>query len=188
MNDVFPLNEERLAEATEAALSRLYEEPLETTANAPPEPIAPADLAELQQAALPRLILPPSAALGVPAWQRFAVPAANPAGRPMIAIVIDDLGLNRPGTRRAISLPGPLTLSFMTYAPDLPRMTRKARAAGHELMLHVPMQPRDASYDPGPRVLRADLPAAELLRRLEWGLGRFTGSGHGNDTEDRPEP
>ena len=109
------------------------------------------------------------------AWQRFAVPVVAPGARPMIAVVLDDLGLNRAGTNRAIALPAPLTLAFMTYAEGLPRMAARARRAGHELMLHVPMAPRDPAYDPGPNVLRAELAPAELARRLDWGLGRFEG-------------
>src|SRR5690554_4215585 len=46
-------------------------------------------------------------------WQQHAVPVAAAEGRPRIVVVIDDLGLNRPATRRTMALPGPLTLSFM---------------------------------------------------------------------------
>ncbi len=178
-----PLGETQvLAVATEAAFARLYEEPLETAAGPAPKSAAPSPntagppgAGALQQAALPVPPVPEGATARRPAWRRFAVPVANLGTRPMIAVVLDDLGLNRAGTQRAIALPGPLTLSFMTYAEGLGRMAGQARAAGHELMLHVPMEPRDASYDPGPNVLGADLPDAELVRRLDWGLERFDG-------------
>jgi uncharacterized protein len=110
-----------------------------------------------------------------PLWQRYAVPVSVQAGQPMIAIVLDDVGLSRSMARRAIDLPGPLTLSFMTYAKGLRRFTADARAAGHELLLHVPMEPKDAAYDAGPKVLRNELSEGEIARRLEWGLGRFEG-------------
>ena len=170
-----PGREESRAEATEAALARLYEEPLETAAGPAPKRTEPLGAGALQQAMLPVPPVPEITTARRPAWQRFAVPVANLGTRPMIAVVLDDLGLNRPGTQRAIALPGPLTLSFMTYAEGLGRMAGQARAAGHELMLHVPMEPRDASYDPGPNVLGSDLPDAELARRLDWGLERFDG-------------
>jgi uncharacterized protein len=110
-----------------------------------------------------------------PAWLSYAVPAPDPAGRPMIAIVLDDVGLNRVNAERAIRLPAPVTLSFMTYAEDLPLQAADARRHGHELMLHVPMQPLDPGVDPGPDVLRDDLPPEEIYRRLVWGLDRMTG-------------
>ncbi len=178
-------------EVTEADLARLYEEPLETAAEPQSTPVATpvatplstereaAPSTGVQQAMLPLPSLPDMESAGRPAWQRFAVPVTAPGtapgARPMIAVVLDDLGLNRAGTRRAIDLPAPLTLAFMTYAEGLPRQAARARRAGHELMLHVPMAPRDPGYDPGPNVLRAELAPAELVRRLEWGLGRFEG-------------
>ncbi len=157
-------------------LARFDEAPLETAAGpATGDPVAGATV---RQAALP--VMPPPALPGLdqtaqPAWQRFAVPVAAPGTQPMIAVVLDDLGLNRAGTNRAIALPAPLTLAFMTYAERLPRMTARARRAGHELLLHIPMAPRDPAYNPGPNVLRAELAPAELARRLTWGLNRFAG-------------
>jgi polysaccharide deacetylase 2 family uncharacterized protein YibQ len=93
----------------------------------------------------------------------------------VIAVVLDDLGLNRPNAQRAIALPGPLTLAFMTYAERLPALAAAARAAGHELLVHVPMAPQDPLTNPGPNVLRADLGPEELARRVAWGLTRFDG-------------
>ncbi|MGF1631132.1 MAG: divergent polysaccharide deacetylase family protein [Kiloniellaceae bacterium] len=128
-----------------------------------------------QQVALPPGPLPLPGPAGPPLWQRNAVATAVAEGRPMIAVVLDDVGVNRRGARNAIALPAPLTLAFMTYANDLAAMTAQAQAAGHELMLHVPMQPVSDAMDPGPNVLREDLPRAELLQRLAWGLDRFEG-------------
>jgi hypothetical protein len=127
-----------------------------------------------QQAALPPA-LPVIPHDGPALWQQNAVAVAPPAGKPMIAIVLDDVGVNRRGAQKAIGLPAPLTLAFMTYADDLAKMSAEARQQGHELMLHVPMQPVSETMDPGPNVLRDDLPAAELVQRLGWGLARFDG-------------
>ena len=111
-----------------------------------------------------------------PAWQRNAAAYPEPGpGVAKIAVVIDDVGLNRPNARETLALPGPLTLAFMTYAPSPGELTRAARAAGHELLVHVPMQPSDTATDPGPKVLSGAFDRAELLARLEWGLSRFDG-------------
>lgn len=131
----------------------------------------------LPPAVVPALL--PFAGVPVPpdqqAWRRNAVAVADPQGRPMIAIVIDDLGLYRRNADRIVQLPGPLTLSFMTYADDLAAQTRAAHAAGHELLVHVPMQPLDSDLNAGFNVLRPDLPPEELRRRIEWALSRFDG-------------
>jgi polysaccharide deacetylase 2 family uncharacterized protein YibQ len=110
------------------------------------------------------------------AWIENAVAVNAPATKPWIAIVIDDLGLNQHNARRAINMPGPLTLSFMTYANDLPRLAEDARRRGHEVMLHLPMEPIDLQHNnPGKNALMVNLPPAELQRRIEWGLSRFNG-------------
>ncbi|MFQ5467373.1 MAG: divergent polysaccharide deacetylase family protein [Kiloniellaceae bacterium] len=159
----------------EDALARLYEEPVESPvargANARPT-LTPRHETAVRAALRQQ---PPVPTPRRPAWQRYAVAAAPSGGLPMIAIVLDDLGLNRPAAWRSVELPGPLTLSLMTYAKGLDRLAAAARARGHELLLHVPMEPRDSAFDAGPNVLRTGQSAAELQRRLEWDLGRLQG-------------
>lgn len=157
-------------DARDVALARLYEEA--------PEPVPGLDEAPANQATalpapaeMPRLV----PARRPPVWLRNAVRVAVEPGQAMIAIVIDDLGLRRAATYRAIALPAPLTLSFLTYAKGLPGLAAAAHERGHELLLHVPMQPKDPRYDPGPRVLRVGMSQAEITKHLVWGLNRFQG-------------
>ncbi len=110
-----------------------------------------------------------------PPWVRHAVPVALPAGRPVIVVVIDDLGLNSRINDRVLALPGPLTLAYLPYGTDLPRQTAKARAAGHELMLHMPMQPTSDTKNPGPDALLTGLSPADNVARLTAALDRFDG-------------
>lgn len=109
-----------------------------------------------------------------PAWQRNAVPVAV-TGQPMIAVVIDDMGLDRSRSQRTVELPGPLTLAYLAYADDLASQTGAARAAGHELLVHVPMEPGSATTDPGRNALMTSLTPDELARRIEWNLSQFPG-------------
>lgn len=146
--------------------------------NIPAVPVMPAVAAPspapppAQLAALP---LPAPDPGGKPAWIRYAVPSPSVGNRPMIAVVIDDLGVDRKRSERVTTLPAPLTLAWMTYAENLRPITQAARQRGHELMVHVPMQPQSESYDPGPDVLEVGLSADEVRRRLRWGLSRFDG-------------
>ncbi len=114
----------------------------------------------------------PSAGTEAP-WRRFAALAPETGGRPMIALVIDDMGVDRKRSARVIAFKGPLTLSFLAYADDLGAQTAAAAAAGHELLVHLSMEPDSATVDPGPHVLMSGLGADELRRRLRWGLSRF---------------
>lgn len=129
-----------------------------------------------QMAALPQAApLPAPDGSGKPAWIRYSVPPPAVGGKPMIAVVIDDLGVDRRRSEKVVGLPGPLTLAWMTYAENLRGITQSARNRGHELMVHMPMQPMSESYDPGPDVLEVGLKPDELRRRIRWGLGRFDG-------------
>ena len=138
---------------------------------APPAPVVAAPpTAEPQVAALP---VPSLATL--PRWRQFAVATAPfVQDVPLIAIVIDDMGVDKKRSGLAIDLPPPLTLSFLTYATDLARQTERARGRGHELMLHVAMEPGSKTADPGPNALLTTLSDAELKRRLEWSFLRFS--------------
>lgn len=114
--------------------------------------------------------------ISLPPWLEYAVSVPDvPQSRPMIAIVIDDLGLNKKMTREVISLPAPLTASFLYYADDLKEQTEAAQAAGHELLLHTPMQPVNARFNPGPLALRTDMTSEDIKERLQIMLDSFSG-------------
>lgn len=104
-----------------------------------------------------------------------SLPLPRPAPRAAVAIVLDDMGLDRRRSDRAVRLPGTLTLAYLPYAENLPAQTRAARAAGHEVILHLPMEPL-GHHDPGPGALRASLGEAENLARLRAALAAVPGA------------
>src|ERR1700761_8082059 len=99
-------------------------------------------------------LLPIIAADGRASWKAYARPFADD-GRPKIALVIGGLGLNPDQTKAAIEqLPPEVTLSFSPYAENLQAQIDHARAAGHEVMVEIPMEPLDyPDNDPGPYTL-----------------------------------
>jgi uncharacterized protein len=134
---------------------------------ATPVTVAPANPARITLAPAPK---PPVKRT----WEANAVAFSAAPGTPLIAIVLDDMGLNRRRSDRAARLPGPLTLSYLSYADNLAAQTGAARARGHELMLHLPMEPK-GDADPGPGALLVRLGDAELRERIDFALGRFPG-------------
>ncbi len=110
-------------------------------------------------------------------WRVYARPFRAREGVPRIAIIMGDMGLSAPATNTAIQqLPGTITLAFAPYAANLQDWIGKARAAGHEVMLQLPMEPYEyPTNDPGPNALLTTLSAGANLERLEWLLGRFAG-------------
>jgi polysaccharide deacetylase 2 family uncharacterized protein YibQ len=113
----------------------------------------------------------PSPVQPEPAWRLFAA-AWTTTESPKLAIVIDDLGLSEAATYTLAKMRGPYTLAYLPYAEGLPEQTELVRAAGHELMVHMPMQPHNKDADPGFNALLQGLGPKEFERRLEWNLSR----------------
>lgn len=108
------------------------------------------------------------------AWRKNAVPVALVPNKPRIVVVIDDLGIRKKQTQETIDIDAPLTLAFLPYATHVAEQAKLAQARGHELMVHVPMQPIGPE-NPGPNALRTDLSNDELKARLDWALSQFDG-------------
>ncbi len=134
---------------------------------APPKPVS-APVAPVE------IALPP-AEPDAPAWVRNAAPSETVLGEPMIAIVIDDLGIDQSRTKRTIALNGLLTLAFIPYGYNLREHVHAARRQGHEVMLHLPMEPVNPDVDPGPNALLAGMKPEDLAERLDWALAQFDG-------------
>jgi len=98
--------------------------------------------------------------------------AVQQGKRPAIAIVIDDLGADLVGTRRTMALPKAVTMAFLPYPDKTPELSHDAFSAGHEILLHMPMAPKSARFDPGPNALHVDMPKEEVQRRVLWALSR----------------
>ena len=96
--------------------------------------------------------------------------------RPNVAILLLGLGLHAELFDAALALPGAVSLQLSPYAPDLPALVERARRAGHEVLLDLPMEPADyPASDPGPHTLLADNSRDENLQRLSWLLARAPG-------------
>ncbi len=140
---------------------------------APEAPEAPAPAPA--PAATVELPAPPIEYLeDLPAWRRYAVAMAEPSG-PLIALVIDDMGVARAWSQQVVGLLGPLTLAYLPYAEGLPEQTDLARLAGHELIVHLPMEADSATEDTGPDALTIELDDDEIRERLDRSLDRFGG-------------
>lgn len=121
-------------------------------------------------------LVPIVSADGRESWQVYARPFNDSDPRPLVALVFAELGMSRAKTHQVLQLPGAVTLAFSPYAEGLEDWVREARAAGHEVLLEVPMEPHGyPSNDPGPRALLTSLGPTQNLDRLNWLLGRFPG-------------
>jgi hypothetical protein len=119
---------------------------------------------------------PGIAAAGQRPLVTYARPFNRADGRPRIALLVVGLGLQAELTETAIRLPGEISLQFSVYASGLQGWIERARGAGHEVLLDLPMEPQDyPASDPGPHTLLAGDPIDANLHRLEWVLARAAG-------------
>jgi polysaccharide deacetylase 2 family uncharacterized protein YibQ len=102
---------------------------------------------------------------------------AKAAKMPIVAIVIGGLGVGAAKTADAImKLPPAVTLAFTPYGADPAKLTERARAQRHEILLQIPMEPFDyPDNDPGPQTLLTTLTPEQNIDRLYWHLSRFQG-------------
>ena len=150
-------------------------------------PAAPVSGRERASATVGGILLPPDPAAaevtrrlenGLPL--RDPPPAAQPPAepedtRPMIAVVMDDMGFDRVSSALAVSLPAAVTLSYLPDAPDVARQVRAARRQGHTVMLHLPMEAPGHRGRPGQNVLAVADSEEVLRKRLSRMLGSFDG-------------
>lgn len=93
--------------------------------------------------------------------------------KPMIAIIIDDVGYSFSRVLPFLKLNVPITFSI------LPRLTYSQKSAevihseGHEVMLHQPMEPHNKTIDPGPGALYISQSMTEQHRIIDENISSF---------------
>jgi polysaccharide deacetylase 2 family uncharacterized protein YibQ len=108
-----------------------------------------------------------------------------------MAIIIDDFGaINNQAARDILALPIPLTAAVIPGHPSSGQIARQAQAAGHEVFVHLAMQPKDGECGEENTIL-VDLEQDEIRRRVRWALEQIPGASGVNNhmgslaTEDR---
>lgn len=101
----------------------------------------------------------------VPAAQAASVEGEMPAeGEPVarIALVIDDLGRSVEDVRTLERLGVPISYAVLPYEEETPAVTAELRRRDREILLHLPMEPRNRSENPGPGALLLGMPRDQL--------------------------
>lgn len=77
----------------------------------------------------------------------FQATLSRGAERPLVAIIVDDLGNRASLDRRVLALPGEITCAFLPDAPYAGQLAELADVLGKEVMLHLPMEPLATDVD-----------------------------------------
>ncbi|MBE1445185.1 divergent polysaccharide deacetylase family protein [Paenibacillus sp. OAS669] len=93
-------------------------------------------------------------------------PQASVASK-RIAIVIDDLGNGMQGTEEMMTMPFPLTVAVMPFLPTTRQDAERAHQAGHDVLIHLPMEPLKANHEAlGPGVITTRQSEDEIRQRV----------------------
>ncbi|WP_373425796.1 divergent polysaccharide deacetylase family protein [Paenibacillus endoradicis] len=93
------------------------------------------------------------------------------SGTHLMAIVIDDLGNDMDGTEAILKLDIPITVAVMPFLPSSTKDAEAAYQAGHEVIVHMPMEPNKGLKKwLGPGALTADLTDEEVRQKVEQAI------------------
>jgi polysaccharide deacetylase 2 family uncharacterized protein YibQ len=94
--------------------------------------------------------------------------------KPKIVIIIDDLGLNKILIDRLLEIPATFNFAILPHLPYSQYAAEMAYRRGWDVILHLPMEPKNSSgytgVDAGDGVLLVGLPRNEILAKLENNL------------------
>lgn len=106
---------------------------------------------------------------------RRSQPVGQEAGDrelPLLAIVIDDMGYQQQLDEELLHLNLNLTFAFLPQSPQTPEQAELAGRLGREVLLHLPMEPRDQRWDPGPGALTLAMTETERAAVFARDLAR----------------
>ena len=85
---------------------------------------------------------------------------------PVLALIIDDWGYDTPAANPMIAYPFPLTMAVLPHLGASRELSERIHRAGHEVILHQPMEALDASLELGPGGITLGMDRAEVEARL----------------------
>ncbi|MHB1183628.1 MAG: divergent polysaccharide deacetylase family protein [Desulfobulbia bacterium] len=94
----------------------------------------------------------------------------NMPGRPLVAIVIDDMGDRQNTGQALIALDLPLSFAFLPFTPFSEALQKEARTKGRDILLHLPLEPMDSKANPGRGALTTAMDPETMQSRFREAL------------------
>ncbi len=94
----------------------------------------------------------------------------------LVAIVIDDLGQDLAPARDIMSLPGKITCAVMPGLAQSRKVAELALQNKREVLLHLPMEPKDRNMRSSPGTLRSDMTPLDFLSTLSDDVASVPGA------------
>lgn len=101
------------------------------------------------------------------ASKRDKIAAIKPAGKTaLVAIVIDDLGQDARSAQEVLSLPARITFAVMPGLAQSRKVAELARQNSREVLIHLPMEPKNKAMKASPGTLRSDMTPMDFLATI----------------------
>lgn len=163
------------------------------TANSNIEAVSIEEIALLQpEVVFEEPNLPQPSTVPVPAAEKIEKDTPAAPLLPQIAIIIDDMGHHELLGNKLLELQLNLTYSFLPHAPFTAQQELIAYEKGRDVMVHLPMEPKDPAWNPGIGALfikdspeRLTQSTTALLERVPHAMGANNHMGS-LFTESRP--
>ncbi len=99
-----------------------------------------------------------------------AAPTAGQQGRP-IAVIIDDIGFDLRIVKELAGIHAPIAFAILPHTPHAAEAAGFLHAAGKEILLHLPMEPRSYPEDsPGAGALMVDMDERQIRKQIQENL------------------
>lgn len=101
------------------------------------------------------------------------------AVRAALAIVLDDFGWGVAGTAEALRLPPEVSVAVLPYGPRSTQEAKAAAASGHEVLIHLPMEPLGGATTAGTGrgyFITVDMPDDRIEQLVEEYARRVPGA------------
>ena len=109
---------------------------------------------------------------GTPVWEAAspAEPAAVKQSRP-VAVIIDDVGFDLRIVKELAGIQAPIAFAILPHTPHAAEAAGFLHAAGKEILLHLPMEPRSYPTDsPGAGALMVDMDERQIRKQVQENL------------------
>src|SRR3990172_369482 len=83
-----------------------------------------------------------------------------------VAIVIDDMGYDKKIFKKFVDLGIPITFAILPGQKFSAGIAKEARSLNYEVMLHLPMEPRNPERNPGNGTILTHMSQDEILKQL----------------------
>lgn len=114
---------------------------------------------------------------GLKPFDAYKKPFEAVPGRPMVSLVITDMGLSQSVTHGIMrAFPSTVSLSLSPYAKKGESLGQLARASGHEIWMGLPLETSDfGESDPGPRAILRNASLEQNSAHILWLLAQLQG-------------